>query len=100
MAERRTLDLGPEAGAVGRHQQQASLRRQHPPQLAQQGAQAFRLFQPMHHQQRVEERIGKRQRVFLDQGGEASFLPARRRTPRGAGMAAMARSASGRKARR
>ncbi len=78
MAEGRPFHLRPQAGAVGRHDQQPAFRRQHPPQLAQQRPQAFRFLQAMHHQHQIEERVGERQRVFLDQGGEAFLLAARR----------------------
>ena len=71
MAEGRPVYLGPQAGAVGRDQQQLAFRRQHPPKLAQQRAQAFGALQPMHHQNPVEKCVGKGQRVFFHQGGEA-----------------------------
>ncbi len=74
----------PHAAPVGHHQKGAALRRQHPPQLAQQVRQLVGQFQPVHHQRQVDRGIGKRQVGLLDQGCviEAGLRPVHHPLPR------------------
>ena len=73
LAERRAFDLRPQAGAIGRHQQQLSFRRQYPPQLPEQRTQDLRAFQAMHHQNAIEKRVGKRQAILFREDGQVFF---------------------------
>ncbi|MBV9550297.1 MAG: hypothetical protein JO256_11570 [Alphaproteobacteria bacterium] len=65
LAEGRGLNLRPQAGAIGSHDQQPRFRRHHLPQLAQQRAETLGPFQAMHDQDAIKHGIGERQRVFL-----------------------------------
>jgi hypothetical protein len=67
MAEWRSLNLGPKTGAIGDDQEDAAFRRQDPPKLPQQGAQAFGLLKPMHDQNAIEKQVRKGQRILFAQ---------------------------------
>ena len=63
MPERRRIDTRPYAGAVRHHQQQSALRRQHPPDLAQQRLDALGHFEAVDRQQLVDGIVRQRQLV-------------------------------------
>ena len=74
MAEGRPLHLRPQAGAVGRHQQHAPFRRQHPPQLAQQRRAGFRRL-PAHARSGCGRRTHREKAARLPRTRAARHLP-------------------------
>jgi hypothetical protein len=67
IAERRRIESRPHAGAARHHQDDPSLRREHPPHLPQHRPDALGGFQAMDGEQLVDGAVGQRQVVFLDE---------------------------------
>jgi hypothetical protein len=67
MAERRRLELCPEAGAVRRDHDDAARRRENAPNLPQQCAQHFRILDSMRQDDPVDTGVRQRKIVFFDQ---------------------------------
>lgn len=74
MTEGRPFHLGPQAGAIGRDQQNTPFRRQHAPELPQERTQTFGRLQAMHDQNAVEHHVRKQQAVFLAQNRGVAVL--------------------------
>ena len=69
VAEGRLLRPGPDAAAIGNHQDDAAARREDPPDLAQLLARIVRHFEAVDHQHALDRRIRQRQRIGGDEGG-------------------------------
>ena len=71
LPEWRILNLGPQAGAIGGDDKEATIWGQNTPQLAHEGTLRLNNLEPMHDKKAIETRIGKRKILLVDKASEA-----------------------------